>query len=201
MIKIINGVYGYRQGHSVIPKKSKDEPFTLDEKEEKRLVNLGVAEFIDEEAEKAHKEVVEETSTDDKDEKVIDEDKKEDVKELDKAELIARYKELGLGGNPAAWRPETILRKIQEAEKAHKEVVEETSTDDKDEKVIDEDKKEDVKELDKAELIARYKELGLGGNPAAWRPETILRKIQEAEKALEEVAEETPNLSDIDGVV
>ncbi len=138
MIKIIQGVYGYRQGHSVIPKTSKDEPFSLDEKEEKRLVNLGVAEFTDEVAEKAHEEVVkEETPADNQDEKVIDEDKKEDVKE----------------------------------------------------------------ELDKAELIARYKELGLGGNPAAWKPETILRKIKEAEEVLEEVAEETPDLSDIDGVV
>lgn len=125
MIKIINGVYGYRQGHSVIPKTSKDEPFSLDEKEEKRLVNLGVAEFTDEVAE-ALEEVAKETPVDDQDEKVIDEDGKEDVKKLDKAELIARYKELGLGGNPATWRPETIFRKIKEAEKALEEVAEET---------------------------------------------------------------------------
>ena len=46
MIKIINGIYGLRNGNSVIPKTSKDEPFSCDKTEEARLVKLGVAEYV-----------------------------------------------------------------------------------------------------------------------------------------------------------
>lgn len=48
MIRIIQGVYGYKQGLSVIPKTIKDEPFTCAKEEEARLVKLGVAEYVDE---------------------------------------------------------------------------------------------------------------------------------------------------------
>lgn len=48
MIKIINGIYGYKQGNSIIPKTKKDEPFECDAKEEARLVQLGVAEYVGE---------------------------------------------------------------------------------------------------------------------------------------------------------
>ena len=47
MIKIIRGAYGFKKGNSVIPKTVKDEPFSCDEKEEKRLVALGVAQYVD----------------------------------------------------------------------------------------------------------------------------------------------------------
>lgn len=46
MIKIINGIYGLREGNSIIPKTSKDEPFECDKAEEARLVKLGVAEYV-----------------------------------------------------------------------------------------------------------------------------------------------------------
>lgn len=46
MIKIIKGCYGYNNGNSIIPKSSKDEPFECDEKEEARLVKLGVAAYV-----------------------------------------------------------------------------------------------------------------------------------------------------------
>ena len=46
MIKIINGVFGYRSGNSIIPKTSKDEPFECDKATEKRLVGLGVAKYV-----------------------------------------------------------------------------------------------------------------------------------------------------------
>lgn len=46
MIKIINGIYGYRKGNSIIPKTKKDEPFECVAKEEARLVKLGVAEYV-----------------------------------------------------------------------------------------------------------------------------------------------------------
>ena len=46
MIKIINGIYGYRKGTSIIPKTNKDEPFECDKAEEARLVKLGIAEYV-----------------------------------------------------------------------------------------------------------------------------------------------------------
>ena len=47
MIKIISGTYGYRDNGQVIPKNSKSEPFSLDKKEEERLVKAGVAVYAD----------------------------------------------------------------------------------------------------------------------------------------------------------
>lgn len=46
MIKIINGVFGFNDGTSVIPKTSKDEPFEAGEKIEKELVAKGIAEYV-----------------------------------------------------------------------------------------------------------------------------------------------------------
>ena len=50
MIKIIKGYYGYKNGNSIIPKCSKDAPFSCDKAEEARLVKLGVAEYVKAEA-------------------------------------------------------------------------------------------------------------------------------------------------------
>lgn len=96
MIKIIKGYYGYKKGNSIIPKSSKDEPFSCDKAEEARLVKLGVAEYVTAEI-KAEAE-------------------EEAPEALDKKALIARYKELGLAGNPSNWKAETIAKKIAEAE-------------------------------------------------------------------------------------
>ena len=128
MIKIIRGAYGFKKGNSVIPKTVKDEPFSCDEKEEKRLVALGVAQYVTKaEAEAEVEEVVEETKTE-------TEEKAEaeaEVATLDKEALIARFKELGLGGNPTTWKAETIARKIAEAEaKLETEEAPELNTDD-----------------------------------------------------------------------
>ena len=46
MIKIINGVFGYNNGKSIIPKTSKDEPFSCDKATEERLVAMGVAVYV-----------------------------------------------------------------------------------------------------------------------------------------------------------
>lgn len=97
MIKIIRGYYGYKNGNSIIPKSANDGPFECDKAEEERLVKLGVAEYVT--AGKAEAEA-----------------KLDEGQELDKEALIARYKELGLGGNPASWKAETIAKKIKEAE-------------------------------------------------------------------------------------
>lgn len=99
MIKIIKGYYGYKKGNSIIPKTVNDEPFSCDKAEEERLVKLGVAEYV----------------TAGKTEAVV-EAKDEALEALDKKALIARYKELGLAGNPANWKAETIAKKIAEAE-------------------------------------------------------------------------------------
>lgn len=100
MIKIIRGYYGYKKGNSIIPKTVNDEPFSCDKAEEARLVKLGVAEYVTAEA------AVE----------VEAEIEAEAPVALDKKALIARYKELGLAGNPASWKAETIAKKIAEAE-------------------------------------------------------------------------------------
>lgn len=47
MIKIISGVYGYLDKNGCVkPKTEKDEPFSLTEEQEARLVGLGVAEYV-----------------------------------------------------------------------------------------------------------------------------------------------------------
>lgn len=46
MIKIIKGVYGHLVNGIVKPKTSADEPFELTEEQEARLVNLGVAIYV-----------------------------------------------------------------------------------------------------------------------------------------------------------
>jgi hypothetical protein len=54
IIKIIEGVYGYRSkdGKGAIqPKKRGDEPFEVSESEAARLVEGGIAEYVDEVAE------------------------------------------------------------------------------------------------------------------------------------------------------
>ena len=115
MIKIIRGTYGYRNGNTIIPKTVKDEPFSCAKAEEKRLVKLGVAQYVTEAevettAEAETEEVVEETKTE------AEEKAEAEVVALDKEALIARFKELGLSGNPVTWKAETIARKIAEAE-------------------------------------------------------------------------------------
>ena len=110
MIKIINGVFGFNNGTSIIPKTPKDEPFEAPEDVEERLVKLGVAKYV--------------TKT------VAEEAEPDELKDIDKKALIARYKELALGGNPANWKAETILKKIKEAEAALEEEVPDLNSDD-----------------------------------------------------------------------
>lgn len=48
MIKIIKGVYGYMDKNGIVkPKTEKDKPFSLTAKQEARLVELKVAEYVD----------------------------------------------------------------------------------------------------------------------------------------------------------
>lgn len=108
MIKIINGVFGYNNGKSIIPKTSKDEPFECDKAVEKRLVALGVAKYVTE------TEVEVETDT--------DTDTDTDEKEVTREELIAQFKAYGLKGNPSTMKTETLKAKVAEAAKEAEEV-------------------------------------------------------------------------------
>lgn len=71
MIKIIKGVYGRRDGKIITPVTEADGPFCLDADKEKRLVDLGVAVYVNEDeaapeaAEKVTEEAPEETAGDD----------------------------------------------------------------------------------------------------------------------------------------
>lgn len=121
MIKIVNGVFGFKKDGFIIPKTSKDEPFDAGVELEKRLVAQGVAKYVVETETVA--EVEEETEA-------VVEAEVDEAKELDKEALIARYKELGLGGNPANWKAETILKKIEEAEAALAEEAPDLNSDD-----------------------------------------------------------------------
>lgn len=47
MVKIIKGTYGYWNGHSVELKTEKDGPFEMEPEKEQRLVNKGVAVYVD----------------------------------------------------------------------------------------------------------------------------------------------------------
>ena len=47
MIQMINGTYGYNDNGRLIPKTSKDGPFSLSAEKEKRLVDMGVAKYTD----------------------------------------------------------------------------------------------------------------------------------------------------------
>lgn len=101
MIKIINGVFGYNNGKSIIPKTSKDEPFSCDKATEKRLVAIGVAEYVD----GAEAEV--------------------DEVEVSREDLIAQFKAFGLKGNPNTMKTETLIAKVEEAAKANEAEAEE----------------------------------------------------------------------------
>lgn len=47
MIKMVQGIYGYQDKNGIVrPKSSEDAPFSLSEAQEKRLVDLGVAEYV-----------------------------------------------------------------------------------------------------------------------------------------------------------
>lgn len=47
MIQIIRGVYGHYTGGHVVPKDKHSKPFALTPEQEKRLVRIGVAKYVD----------------------------------------------------------------------------------------------------------------------------------------------------------
>ena len=101
MIRIIKGVFGYNNGKSVIPKTAQDGPFECDKAIEKRLVSLGVAEYVT--------KVVKANET------VEAAEAAEIIEEPSREDLIATFKNLGLKGNPSTMKTETLKAKISEA--------------------------------------------------------------------------------------
>ncbi len=47
MIKMVAGIYGYKKDGKLEAKNAKSEPFNLDPKEEERLVQAGVAKYVE----------------------------------------------------------------------------------------------------------------------------------------------------------
>ena len=101
MIRIIKGVFGYNNGKSVIPKTPQDGPFECDKAIEKRLVYLGVAEYV--------------TKIDEATEALEAEEPVEIIEEPTREDLIATFKQLKLKGNPNTMKDETLKAKIAEA--------------------------------------------------------------------------------------
>lgn len=96
MIKIINGVFGFNDGTSIIPKTPKDEPFEAPAEVEKRLVTEGVAKYVTK-AEAVAEETETETETEatEPTEEDTEEAEKPDLESLKFAELKEIAKEHG----------------------------------------------------------------------------------------------------------
>ena len=103
MIKIINGVFGFNNGTSIVPKTSKDEPFEAPKNVEERLVKLGVAEYVTKaeavvevaEATETVAEVEEETEATESTEEATEEAEPIDLQSLKFDELKEYAKEHG----------------------------------------------------------------------------------------------------------
>ena len=119
MIKIIQGIYGHKVGNTIIPKSAKDEPFSCDEATEKRLVNSGVAVYVEESESIVEFEDLEieteETNESEESEETEETNESEESEEMTREELIRAYKDLGLKGNPAVMKDETLKAKIAQA--------------------------------------------------------------------------------------
>ena len=79
LIRIIRGVYGYKNGLTTVPKTSKDKPFEVDDVTAQRLIRQGVAEIATEKVSEAEPIVKYSVNLAKQEEKVIN--KKAEVKE------------------------------------------------------------------------------------------------------------------------
>lgn len=85
LVKIVKGVYGFDTGKTVVGKSTKDAPFLLDEDKARRLIGLGVAEPVCDDAySDSHVYAVEEDAEADEG---VDEIPSEDMEELNLAEM------------------------------------------------------------------------------------------------------------------
>lgn len=102
MIKIVKGTYGYLDKNGIVkPKTEKDEPFSLTKEQEKRLVDLGVAVYVDCEPVETVENTVDEVETVEYSEKMKASELRKIAKEMGltfpvgttKAEMIAAMDE------------------------------------------------------------------------------------------------------------
>ena len=103
MIKIINGVFGYNDGTCVTPKTPKDEPFEAPAEIEERLVKEGVAEFVGKSKEEKPAPAEDEAAEDDAD----------SLEAFTKTQLIEKFNELGLEGNPNKMNKAQLIEAIE----------------------------------------------------------------------------------------
>lgn len=105
MIKIVQGVYGFLDSNGIVrPKTEADEPFELPAEQEARLVNLGVAQYVEtvkdeQEQEESAPEETEDVETEDEQEPIgFDETPAEELllSEMSVPELRKVGKEYGL---------------------------------------------------------------------------------------------------------
>lgn len=100
MIRIITDTtFGYRKGKTIEPKTKDSEPFELTKKREKELVEMGIAEYVEEQEEKKaddmedvkdvapEQETIEEESADESQEEGGDEPQEYTLEELESLKL------------------------------------------------------------------------------------------------------------------
>ncbi len=114
MIKIIKGTYGAIINGQIRPKNASSPAFSLDEKEEARLVKLGVAEYVGEAPAPAADEPKQEAKEPAKaDEKEPEASADDDLKKKSMKELVQIAKELNV--NSFGLKKTDLIEKIKEA--------------------------------------------------------------------------------------
>lgn len=102
-IKIVKGIYGYRNSQGIIqPKTPKDEPFSLTKEQEERLVEKGVAVYVNQEDGREKEQEEEQGNLD-----------AEDLESMSYNELKRLAKNIGI---PADGKKEELIKRIAETE-------------------------------------------------------------------------------------
>lgn len=140
MIKIIKGTYGAIINGQIRPKNASSPAFSLDEKEEARLVKLGVAEYVGEAPAPAADEPKQEAKEPEAaDGKEPDEAPENDLEKKSMKELVQIAKELNV--NSFGLKKAALIEKIKEAAaQAEAEATDETEeTEDETDEIVEDD--------------------------------------------------------------
>lgn len=119
MIRIISGTYGHRENGRIEVKTPKSDPFCCDKKEEARLVNLKVAEYVD----TAEKKQVDEK-------KATDEETK--LENFNVKQLKAFAKDNGIELDKKLTKKDDIIKAIESFFDTANKVVEDETDDEQD---------------------------------------------------------------------
>lgn len=139
MIKIIKGTYGAIINGQIRPKNANSAPFTLDEKEEARLVKMGVAEYVGEAPAPAADEPKPAAKEPAKaDEKEPDEaDQENDLEKKSMKELAQIAKELNI--NSFGLKKAALIEKIKEAAAQQPADEEQPEADEEEDETVEDD--------------------------------------------------------------